>query len=1025
VVIEAQAVSSEEQRASVFISYSRKDKDFVRRLAEALKKRDRSIWVDLESIAPTAEWLEEVYSGIESTNAFVFVISPDSVKSEDCLREHTHALKHNKKLIPIVRQEVDEEAVPEPLGSYNWIFFREDDDFEQAFQDLVYALDTDLNWVREHTRLLTRAIEWEDTDRNNSFLLRGSDLRAAEEWQVRAAEEEPKLTPLQIEYILASRRATARRQRLTLSAVTVGLIIAVVLGVFAWSQRNEAIEQREEAVQQREKAERQANIALSRLLMAQSGIVRNQQDRLLERSVLLAIEAMRRFPSAEAGEALRGGMTLLPGGLVTRVDHDELINEVAFDSESNYMVTTSYDNTARVWEAATGREIARLEHEDVVHDAAFDLDGERVATASADGTARVWDVATGEAVARMAHQDGVLAVDFSPDGERLATAGEDGTARVWEASTGKEIVRVQHEDLVRDAVFSPSGERVATASADGTARVWDVATGEEVARMQHGGEVNSVAFSPEGERVATASADGTARVWQVATGKEVVSLPHESAVLTAVFAPGGERLATASEGEVAHVWQVATGKEVARMEHEDLVADVEFDPEGKYLATASEDGTARVWEASTGKEITRIAHQDGVLAVDFSPDGERLATGSFDNSAMVWKLSKSVTSDPEVVIMPHEGPTVSGATFSPNGEYLATADPVNGAHVWEVATGKEIARMNPEEYVGDVAFSDDGKYVASEISPPNIFNPIVLVWEVATGNEVTRIEHINSDVAFSPEGRYLAAASEDGTARVWAMATGKEVARIQQENIVSAVALSAGGEYLATSSDDTTHVWEVATGREVAQMVGRLLEPTFSGNGQYLATSDMASFLPSEDGTIRLWEVSTSKEVARLPHEAGENLGLAISPDGNYFATVSPRNTARVWEVATGKEVGRMEHEGNVYHTAFSEDGEYLATASSFSVLHVWEVATGKEATRMQHEQVIDIVTFSPDSKYLASAAALPYGDASARVWLWRSADLIDEACSRLSRNLTRDEWQLYVGDEPYRKTCPNLPEPA
>jgi hypothetical protein len=173
-VVKTQADRSEGKLASAFISYSRRNKDFVRRLAEGLKKRDRGIWVDLENIAPTAEWMAEVYSGIVGTDAFVFVISPDSVKSEDCLRELNHAFEHNKKLIPIVRHEVVEEAVPEPLGSYNWIFFREDDDFEQALHDLVYALDTDLDWVRAHTRLLTRAIEWDDNDRNNSFLLRGS-----------------------------------------------------------------------------------------------------------------------------------------------------------------------------------------------------------------------------------------------------------------------------------------------------------------------------------------------------------------------------------------------------------------------------------------------------------------------------------------------------------------------------------------------------------------------------------------------------------------------------------------------------------------------------------------------------------------------------------------------------------------------------------------------------------------------------------------------------------------------------------
>src|SRR5215217_2516769 len=161
----AQADRSGERHASLFISYSREDKDFVRRLDQALAKRDRGTWVDLEDIRPTEEWLASVYAGIEGASAFVFVISPESVESKSCLQELAHAVEHNKRLVPIVRREVDASDVPESLRSPQWIFLREGEDFEQAFEDLVDTLDTDLDWVHAHTRLLTRAIEWENNGR--------------------------------------------------------------------------------------------------------------------------------------------------------------------------------------------------------------------------------------------------------------------------------------------------------------------------------------------------------------------------------------------------------------------------------------------------------------------------------------------------------------------------------------------------------------------------------------------------------------------------------------------------------------------------------------------------------------------------------------------------------------------------------------------------------------------------------------------------------------------------------------------
>jgi hypothetical protein len=242
-VVKTQAEGAEERHAAVFISHSRKDKDFVRHLDAALEKEGRKAWVDVESILPTEDWLAKIYSGVEGSDAFVFVISPDSVRSQDCRRELLHAVEHNKRLVPIVRREVEDEAVSEPLRSPQWIFFRESDDFERSCRALTDALDTDLEWVRAHTRLLTRAIEWDNNGRDSSFLLRGSDLKTAEDWQVGAADKEPKPTPLQTGYVLSSRRAATRRQRMTLGAVTMGLIVAVVLALLAWWQRNEAVYQ--------------------------------------------------------------------------------------------------------------------------------------------------------------------------------------------------------------------------------------------------------------------------------------------------------------------------------------------------------------------------------------------------------------------------------------------------------------------------------------------------------------------------------------------------------------------------------------------------------------------------------------------------------------------------------------------------------------------------------------------------------------------------------------------------------------
>src|SRR5215472_6499641 len=228
----------------LFISYSRKDKDFVRRLDASLKSRGREAWVDWEDIRPTEDFMQAIYGAIEGADTFVFVLTPDSVASVVCGREIAHAAAHNKRMVPIVAREPNAGSAPETLAKLNWIFFRESDDFEEATNALISALDTDLDWVHGHTRLLMRAVEWESKGKNNSFVLRGDDLKEAEQWLAQApTKKEPKPTALQTEYILASRKAAARRQRITLGAVTFGFAVAIVLAIVAFFAEAKAKEQ--------------------------------------------------------------------------------------------------------------------------------------------------------------------------------------------------------------------------------------------------------------------------------------------------------------------------------------------------------------------------------------------------------------------------------------------------------------------------------------------------------------------------------------------------------------------------------------------------------------------------------------------------------------------------------------------------------------------------------------------------------------------------------------------------------------
>jgi hypothetical protein len=165
------------------------------------------------------------------------VISPESVASAKCRKEIDHAVANNKRMVPIFYRPVPDEAIPEALGKFQRLNFDDNDNFDSRLAALVAALDTDLAWVQDHTRLLTRAKEWEREGRDSSFLLRGKDLREAEQWVVESAVREPKPTTLHSQYILASRQAVTKLHRIIIGAVAAAFLIAVGLAIYANQQR--------------------------------------------------------------------------------------------------------------------------------------------------------------------------------------------------------------------------------------------------------------------------------------------------------------------------------------------------------------------------------------------------------------------------------------------------------------------------------------------------------------------------------------------------------------------------------------------------------------------------------------------------------------------------------------------------------------------------------------------------------------------------------------------------------------------
>jgi WD40 repeat protein/serine/threonine protein kinase len=293
-----------------------------------------------------------------------------------------------------------------------------------------------------------------------------------------------------------------------------------------------------------------------------------------------------------------------------------------FSPDDAYVLTVGGDG-ARLWNLATAQERISFSPHGAVAAASFSPDGARVVTGSWDNSAKIWDAETGQAVLKLEgqHSGYVNSASFSRDGSRVLTASDDSTAALWDAATGKVLgVFRGHTDRVRGAVFSPDGTKVATASSDKTARIWDAATERELLVLKgHIWPVLCAVFSNDGRFLMTGSEDNSARVWDVATGRELLRMEGHTAPVTSVaFSPDGSRILTGSRDNTCKLWDTA-GLSVALKAAQGLDA-------GQPLANVQQ-----------GKEIlTLSSHTQETTAVTFSPNGQFVLTGSRDGTAILW-----------------------------------------------------------------------------------------------------------------------------------------------------------------------------------------------------------------------------------------------------------------------------------------------------------------------------------------------------------------------------------------------------
>ncbi len=546
------------------------------------------------------------------------------------------------------------------------------------------------------------------------------------------------------------------------------------------------------------------------------------------------------------------------------------VTSISFSPTAPLLAATYSDTTVRLW-TLEGDYVRSLEgHEDWARTVAFSPDGQRLATGGEDNTVRLWSV-EGELLDTLyGHRGWVRSVAFSPDGRQIVSAGDENALRLWSADGYKLDTLYAHDDWVRSVAFSPNGRYIASASDDQTICIWAL-DGSVLHRFNHRSSVHSVTWSADSASVVSGGDDDQVHIWRLAGPSVHLCEGHKGIVWSARWRPASRiavnqtatsqiaaNQATASQTTANQTTQEkpelaqtglqpvsilsAGGDSAIRLwsESGQLLQSVEghrrgvhcadWRPDGQFFASASADYSVRIWRADGALVRTLAGHGDAVWQVRYSPDGEKLVSVSSDRTVRLWSHTGQM-----LQTWSDHTDTVWHASFSPDGQYIVSASEDNTLRLWHYQDGL-VQTLNQPDSVWCASFDPHARFVASGGA-----DGVIRLWPVVeasqdSGEPSLRLstESIGlqghrdwvRSLCFSPDGQFLASASDDGTVRLWSLA---------DEAIGTSEVLNAESEtaqLLPPLKEHEGVVWDV----------------DFDHTGERLISA-------GADGTVRIWDL--------------------------------------------------------------------------------------------------------------------------------------------------------------------------
>jgi WD40 repeat protein len=730
-------------------------------------------------------------------------------------------------------------------------------------------------------------------------------------------------------------------------------------------------------------------------------------------------------------------------GVTTHVLSDEGVPvrsgllRMSFSPDSHWLVATSQDNTARLWDLSStyydDQPVVLNGHELSVVDIAFSSNSRWLATASWDNTARIWEMSRLETSQGRIAGTGYLVlnsrnysfkdISFSPDGHWLvATGGFDGPLEIWNSSNidANPISIDTQGEAISALAFSPDSRWLVTGSSNGLISFWDASLPDwntSAFTLVNGGEILDMVFSPDGDWLAVAnSLDGTVSLWNLDTQNEETILTARGERITSLaFNSNGTLLAVGSDNDMGSTSSKATLSVVDLKTRQvihnftDLgtyIGDLAYSPNGQWLAAYTgfyHDwyGSVSLWKAT---ELDAPVQSLIGTSIAFSPNGHWLALGGGGTvyeqvPTKLWDLnSNDILATNPISLTGFS--SSNHIAFTPNGKWLATSHP-HQIHLWPLETneliefacrsvGRNLTISEWQEYFPqeDYRKTCPIQQIATTINI--LINPLVTATPIPTKApdstiiptvETALLEIADSSsfsgVAWSEDENLILTWGYDGTAKVWETNIGNALFTIAHtESILGARFINNSSQILTWSYDNTAKVWQADTGDLIFTLMhdGHVYGAIWNANQNLILTW-------SYDGTAKVWQANTGELLLTLTHGYTIN-GATWNTNESLIMTWSADGSIKIWETASGNVVHTLSHNENIMGAIWNEDESLILSWSgrvegNSGSVRVWEANSGTLRFIFPHDFRVWRASWSPDENLILTAGR----DNNVRVW--------------------------------------------